>query len=658
MLLFVYILCLYRHHTSKRSQTYDPSPTYVGQGHDTQTYMSNTVVRVAVDAHRHLSYYVGVYKRYFSGIKRICPTKLHQCAFGERRRGHSIMSSLVIDLTGEDDERDARQQHKKQRTRSSTDRETPRDLKESSRRLLPFQLLKTRGIPWDYQQGPLGFDLVRHVAGEIQVAFISNYMIDIPWLVDTFPDLFFSDKVILVHGQQGASDGMRRQLKMLGVEDATVCCPWVPPYGTHHTKAFFLQYKRGIRIIIHTANLLYCDVNNKSQSVFMQDFPLKSDESNDFECDFEHQLLQYVERLELGDGLEREMKDIISMHDYRYARGRLVSSVPSKPWEFRKDAVQYGQARMASILGEEEFDSKYADAPIVAQFSSVGNISEKFMKEITQNFSSGQYSGLGSTRDTRPVAIHLVWPTVAEVRDSLEGWFGGGSVCGYPNRLLKTVITERIHRWGGNVTGRQRALPHMKTYLRYNRDDQTIPWILLTSHNFSKAAWGEFVQSKKYNSKLFRILSYEMGILLLPRLELAYRNSPHYGFSCTGTSTDILKDSITKVDCVEYVPWKKDSIENECIVSDEKQPSKKILRVPITLPFELPPVPYPSDGCSSYEATPWTITPPDTLEETIWNGVDALGNSYPGKGSYQGVLQRDTDENLWYHLFSNSQGSA
>lgn len=39
---------------------------------------------------------------------------------------------------------------------------------------------------------------------------------------------------------------------------------------------------------------------------------------------------------------------------------------------------------------------------------------------------------------------------------------------------------------------RQQSTPHIKTYLRYNAaDPDDLQWLLLTSCNLSKAAWGE-----------------------------------------------------------------------------------------------------------------------------------------------------------------------
>lgn len=45
--------------------------------------------------------------------------------------------------------------------------------------------------------------------------------------------------------------------------------------GTHHTKAFLIEYKAGMRVVIHTANLVHCDNNFKTQGLWVQDFPRK-----------------------------------------------------------------------------------------------------------------------------------------------------------------------------------------------------------------------------------------------------------------------------------------------------------------------------------------------------------------------------------------------
>lgn len=62
---------------------------------------------------------------------------------------------------------------------------------------------------------------------------------------------------------------------------------------------------------------------------------------------------------------------------------------------------------------------------------------------------------------------------------------------------------------------------------RYSGDE--VAWVLIGSHNLSKAAWGEL---QKQGTSLF-IRSYELAVLCLPALEAHYRSHPHRAFSCT-----------------------------------------------------------------------------------------------------------------------------
>lgn len=70
-------------------------------------------------------------------------------------------------------------------------------------------------------------------------------------------------------------------------------------YGTHHSKAMFLIYSTGVRVVVHTANLIYVDWNNKSQGLWMQDFPYKSEDAKDSKSAFENDLVEYLQALEV-----------------------------------------------------------------------------------------------------------------------------------------------------------------------------------------------------------------------------------------------------------------------------------------------------------------------------------------------------------------------
>jgi len=61
----------------------------------------------------------------------------------------------------------------------------------------------------------------------------------------------------------------------------------------------FLVYPRGVRIIVHTANLIYVDWNNKSQGLWMQDFPWKEEKKPGKGCGFENDLVDYLSMLKV-----------------------------------------------------------------------------------------------------------------------------------------------------------------------------------------------------------------------------------------------------------------------------------------------------------------------------------------------------------------------
>lgn len=57
----------------------------------------------------------------------------------------------------------------------------------------------------------------------------------------------------------------------------------LPTYGTHHTKMMLLKFPTGIRVVVLTANFVSTDVEDKSQGVWYQEFPLRKAETCEFE---------------------------------------------------------------------------------------------------------------------------------------------------------------------------------------------------------------------------------------------------------------------------------------------------------------------------------------------------------------------------------------
>ncbi|GFH33661.1 uncharacterized protein HaLaN_33063, partial [Haematococcus lacustris] len=74
---------------------------------------------------------------------------------------------------------------------------------------------------------------------------------------------------------------------------------------------------------------------------------------------------------------------------------------------------------------------------VVLQCSSQGRLTPAWLLQEFGGPGIRQESGLGAWRQpplpssqAAQNKLHLVWPTVQEVRDSLEGWAAGGSIPG------------------------------------------------------------------------------------------------------------------------------------------------------------------------------------------------------------------------------------
>lgn len=236
--------------------------------------------------------------------------------------------------------------------------------------------------------------------------------------------------------------------------------------------------------------------------------------------------------------------------------------------------------KLQSVLQECTFDNEFKRSPLVYQFSSLGSLDEKWMTELAISMSSGY------AEDKTPLGLgvpQIIWPTVEDVRCSLEGYAAGNAIPGPLKNVEKGFLKKYWAKWKASHSGRCRAMPHIKTFTRYN--GQKLAWFLLTSSNLSKAAWGAL---QKNNSQLM-IRSYELGVLFLPSSIRRYGS----GFSCTsngGPSMDncgSLADSEELRTTLVTLKWQGTS-----------DSASKV--IPLPVPYELPPIPYSS------EDVPWS----------------------------------------------------
>ncbi|XP_025935218.1 tyrosyl-DNA phosphodiesterase 1 isoform X8 [Apteryx rowi] len=324
-----------------------------------------------------------------------------------------------------------------------------------------FFLTKVRGIKQNYNSGALHIkDILSPLFGTLLSSAQFNYCIDVEWLVRQYPQEFRKKPLLIVHGEKRESKA-ELLAQARPYENISFCQAKLDiAFGTHHTKMMLLLYEEGLRVVIHTSNLIAEDWHQKTQGVY------------------------------------------------------LLGSTPGRYQGIDKE--KWGHLRLRKLLKEHASSVPAQESwPVVGQFSSIGSMGVDESKWLCSEFQESLVA-TGSSVTTLlkyGVPIHLVYPTVDNVRQSLEGYPAGGSLPYSIQTAQKQLwLHSYFHKWSAEVSGRSHAMPHIKTYMRPSPDFQKIAWFLVTSANLSKAAWGALEK----NGTQLMIRSYELGVLFLP----------------------------------------------------------------------------------------------------------------------------------------------
>nr|XP_058915260.1 tyrosyl-DNA phosphodiesterase 1 isoform X2 [Kogia breviceps] len=326
----------------------------------------------------------------------------------------------------------------------------------------PFQFYLTRvsGIKPKYNSGALHIrDILSPLFGTLVSSAQFNYCFDVDWLVKQYPPEFRKKPVLLVHGdKREAKAHLHAQAKPY--ENIALCQAKLDiAFGTHHTKMMLLLYEEGLRVVIHTSNLIHADWHQKTQGVY------------------------------------------------------LIGSTPGRFQGNQKD--NWGHFRLRKLLKEHASSIAKAESwPVVGQFSSVGSMGADESKWLCSEFKESLVTlGRESRTPGSAVPLHLIYPSVENVRTSLEGYPAGGSLpYSIQTAEKQNWLHSYFHKWSADTSGRSNAMPHIKTYMRPSPDFSQLAWFLVTSANLSKAAWGALEK----NGAQLMIRSYELGVLFLP----------------------------------------------------------------------------------------------------------------------------------------------
>ncbi|KAL1205929.1 Tyrosyl-DNA phosphodiesterase 1 [Cardamine amara subsp. amara] len=503
--------------------------------------------------------------------------------------GHHFFKLVLLLSENNGENHNGSHERAAKKARKAEIHEEDDDSVEAIRRFVPpneklpstFRLLNVNGLPDWANTSCVSINDV--IEGEIVTAILSNYMVDLDWLMSACPKLANIPQVMVIHGE---GDGRQEYIQRKKPANWILHKPRLPiSFGTHHSKAIFLVYPRGVRVIVHTANLIHVDWNNKSQGLWMQDFPWKDDDKDPPKgCGFEGDLIDYLSVLKWpeftaslpGRGNVKINAAFFKKFDYSDAMVRLIASVPG--YHTGLNLRKWGHMKLRTILQESIFDREFRRSPLVYQFSSLGSLDEKWLAEFGASLSSG------ITEDKTPLGPGdplIIWPTVEDVRCSLEGYGAGNAIPSPLKNVEKPFLKKYWAKWKADHSARGRAMPHIKTFTRYS--DQKLAWFLLTSSNLSKAAWGAL---QKNNSQLM-IRSYELGVLFLP----SPIKTQDCKFSCTENNPSTTKAKKETKDEVEKgklvtMTWQGD------------RDSPEIISFPV--PYQLPPKPY------SPKDVPWS----------------------------------------------------
>ncbi|XP_012053993.1 PREDICTED: probable tyrosyl-DNA phosphodiesterase [Atta cephalotes] len=283
-------------------------------------------------------------------------------------------------------------------------------------------------------------------------------------------------------------------------------------FSSHHTNIMILQYSNGIRVIVSTAALYSDDWKNRTQGLWISPhLPSLSESANpddgESPTDFKKDLVRYLSKYE--QPALTQWIHAVQMTDFSDINVFLVASVPGI--HEVDEADFWGQRKLAYVLSRFATLPSDAQWPIVALSSGVGCFGSKFESGLLQDI-TWCMSKETSKDSKNPSHFQFIYPSIANYKHSFD-FRVLSSPLSYSaeNHFKQQWLESYLYQWKATRTGRDRAMPNIKSYTRISPDSKEIPWYLLTSANLSKAAWGS---SKQYG---YSIGNYEAGVVFIPK---------------------------------------------------------------------------------------------------------------------------------------------
>ncbi|RWS11054.1 tyrosyl-DNA phosphodiesterase 1-like protein, partial [Dinothrombium tinctorium] len=379
-----------------------------------------------------------------------------------------------------------------------------------------FHLTKVNGIDDEYNRFLCMDirDILSSKHGKLKKSIQFNYMFEIDWLIEQYDRQFRDLPLFIVHQEKADTRAELEEQCVNYPNVKLIRAHLMDPFGTHHTKMMILHYEHGLRVVVHTANLIHNDWYQKTQGVWLSPiFPpsLTSSFVDTSKTKFQTDLLEYLASYHSSE--INSWCDLIKKYDMSSATVFLIGSSPGRYIGDSKS--KFGHLKVKKILSTVGISDKVDSSwPVIAQFSSIGTLGSTPERWLTGEFLDSLKT-TGNRPEFKKTFLKLIFPCVEDVRNSLEGYMAGGSLPYSENVAKKQeYLKSYLHRWKSKLRGRDRASPHIKSYTRVSPDMKHIAWFMLTSANLSKAAWGALEK----NGTQLAIRSYELGVLFIPKM--------------------------------------------------------------------------------------------------------------------------------------------
>ncbi|RDA88053.1 hypothetical protein CP532_5267 [Ophiocordyceps camponoti-leonardi (nom. inval.)] len=393
----------------------------------------------------------------------------------------------------------------------------------------PWQLTRIRDLPDELNRDALS---LRDIVGDalVRECWQFNFLHDVNFLMNAFDsDIRHAIDVHIVHGFWKSDDANRLALAQEASQFPNVrlhVAPMPEMFGTHHSKMMVL-FRRDdtAQIVIHTANMIAKDWTNMTNAVWCS--PLlprlgHASASSGFKSD----LLAYLASYDRRSPICKPLADQLAGYDFSLVKAALIASVPGR--HDTRSGTLWGWAALERRL--KSVPCRVGDSEVIVQISSMATLGPRddwLQKTLFDSLARCKAPCDGQPRSR----FKVVFPTADEVRQSLDGYASGGSIHTKTQSRQQASQLEylrpMLHHWANDSrhgrelpagsaelnSGRSRAAPHVKTYIRFSAD-KSIDWALLTSANLSKQAWGE---ARKPTGEM-RIASWEVGVLVWPEL--------------------------------------------------------------------------------------------------------------------------------------------